>query len=106
MKRRKMILSLLAIVAVVGSALAFKSSTYFGAGNIYCGPANLSPEEQECVCKTEPIDFTYVGSNPGTTTDPCPGPDIPYWLRFDPITGTFKCMPIFPGNFVPVPLGK
>ena len=64
MKRAKIMLTSIAILAVVGGALAFKAKT-FGAGNVYCKFDNSG------ICDLVDYTTTYQGQQPASTTNPC-----------------------------------
>lgn len=98
MKRMKLVLSAFAIVAVVGSALAFKTSAYFGQGGVFCTSATTN----QCV-SANLVDFAFVGTNPGTPT-PCPAGETPY--RLVPGTPNPICQQITSGNFVSTSTNK
>lgn len=75
MKRMKLGLSAFAIVAVVGSALAFNTSRFI-AGNVYCPTTTVDPTKS-CEAQFTAATFQVDNSN-GTVTQPCPAGVTPY----------------------------
>ena len=67
MKKVRMIVSAVAVFAVVGSALAFKAKS-FGEGNVFCSSN---------ACTNQPLTSTIAINDPsGAITDPCSGGDV------------------------------
>jgi hypothetical protein len=73
MKRSKLLLSGIAVLAIVGSSLAFKASTYFSDGSVFCSTScstlqqvgfRLDPngtQSNPCAAKTETIPYYFNG---------------------------------------------
>jgi len=64
MKKAKLMLTAITVVAVVSGALAFKAKT-FQFANVYCGTTT-----DVCSIPADKVAFQYVGTS-GTVSNPC-----------------------------------
>lgn len=70
MKAARLILTILAVIAVVGGALAFKAKA-FSSFPLYCNDSNNK-------CQTQINGFTNSNQGQGSTSTPC-GSGITHW---------------------------
>lgn len=83
MKKIRMIVSAVAVLAVVGGALAFKP---FGTGSIFCianSQASSVLTDRACDAGSQPnpltlIDYIKSSSPSATTANPCPTNQTPF----------------------------
>jgi len=71
MKRAKILLSAIAILAVVGGALAFKAQR-FTPGPVFC--ATIQNEQITCTAQAPQVLYTTIQNNRPSTTAPCLSP--------------------------------
>jgi hypothetical protein len=69
MKKAKLFLSAIAVLGIVGGALAFKANSNFASGSVFC--SSTCPAGQQVAYKIDPD---------GDFTAPCPGSVQPYVL--------------------------
>jgi hypothetical protein len=72
MKKAKLLLTGIAVLAIVGSAFAFKASNYFSSGSVFCSST----------CAAAQLVAFKVDCSGSTTPNPCAGhvQTLPYYM--------------------------
>lgn len=97
MKKARLFLSAFAIVAIAGSAFAFKAHN-FGQGNVYCLAAGSSTD----FCPASSLQDMIIDPS-GSSANPCPNistqtPHRQYGTQCQDILGIYKFSVSIPGK--------